>query len=351
MERDTDLEEKPDAADRQDDPVADEALTWFLSLREAGPEAPARQDFARWLRLDPRHGEAYRAVEAVWHSAEFGLAAAAAAPRPAPAPSPALATARRRALPSARAAAPRRWAGLSPRRLAQAACLVLAVAGAAAIFGPGLLVQWKADVQTATGERRTFALPDGSTMMLNTASAASFDFADGRRGVRLLSGEAFFDVRHDPAHPFRVTSRFGKVEVLGTAFDVRMDGAADEVALERGHVRVTSLSGGEASVELRPGEAVTAGGEALSAVRSADLAALLGWREGRIAFADRPLSDILAELGRYRPGPVLVVDEKARRQVLSGSYRLDNIEGAIGMLAETAGLSATRLPGGITILH
>src|SRR5690606_16974870 len=115
------------------------------------------------------------------------------------------------------------------------------------------------------------------------------DFKDGRRRVALLDGEAFFDVRHDPARPFQVKGHFGEVTVKGTAFAVRTDDREDTVVLERGHVGVSRLADRSDHVELHPGEAVTATAAALSTVTKGDPAALLAWREGRIVFENQPV--------------------------------------------------------------
>lgn len=207
------------------------------------------------------------------------------------------------------------------------------------------------DHMTAVGERMSVALPDGSAMQLNSATAVALDFAGGRREVRLLEGEAFFDVRSDAAHPFRVVGHFGTVEVKGTAFAVRLEPREDQVVLERGKVEVALRQDPQERVDLHPGQMVGAGASVLSAPRVVDPAQALAWREGRIVFDDQPLADVLAELGRYRSGMVLVMDPAANGLRVSGNYRLDDVDGAIRTLADAAGVAISRLPGGIVILR
>ena len=82
---------------------------------------------------------------------------------------------------------------------------------------------------TATGESRTVTLADGSQVNLSGGSAIGVDITSEERRVRLLSGEAFFDVAHDAARPFTVEAGEARIVVLGTAFDVALDPSATTV--------------------------------------------------------------------------------------------------------------------------
>jgi transmembrane sensor len=316
-----------------DDPVVDEALEWFARRRNTSLDAATQAAFARWLAASHRHAEEYARLEALWGSTAFLRAAETLRPAPAA-----------RGIPAA-ARAPRRW---TVRALAAAAVILVAIG---AWQGPALVLRWQADYRTETGDRREVRLPDGSSMLLDTASAVAIDFRDGRRQVTLLQGAAFFDVTHDPAHPFRVAGRFGETEVRGTAFAVRTDPAEDRVILERGHVRVSRLADRADRADLGAGQMVVASRDALSAVAAVDLGSRLAWREGRIVFADQPLSRVLDELRRYYRGTVFVADDRINRLIVTGNYRLDHVEGAIRTLADAAGVTMNRLPGGFIILR
>lgn len=72
------------------------------------------------------------------------------------------------------------------------------------------------------GRISIISLPDGSKIWLNSGSTISYPEKFAKiREVRLINGEAFFDIKHDAAHPFIV--RYGKmhVQVLGTAFNIK----------------------------------------------------------------------------------------------------------------------------------
>ncbi|MFH1558585.1 MAG: FecR family protein [Pseudomonadota bacterium] len=326
--------ERPEGEFTHDDPVVDEALEWFARLRNVTPDPATRAAFERWLSQSPRHAQEYRDIEAMWGAPSFRKAVES------------LPVGDR--LPRAR----RRSNGPAARwtmRVAAAAAVLLIAVGAWQY--PTLILRWQADYLTATGDRTTVQLPDGSSMMLDTASAVSIDFKNGKRQVTLLEGEAFFDVRHDVDHPFRVTGHFGEVEVRGTAFAVRTDSEEDRVILERGRVNVSRLANPVDQVDLAPGQMVVATAATLSAVTSTDPETALAWRDGRIIFEDQPLSRVLNELRRYYTGTVIVADSRVSQLIVTGNYRLDDVEGAIRTLADAAGVTMNRLPGGIIILR
>lgn len=90
-------------------------------------------------------------------------------------------------------------------------------------------------------------LPDGSTVILEKDSKLSY--AKSFKGKRLrevyLTGQAFFDIKHNPRQPFIVHSGKVKTTVLGTAFDVIARPGADEIVVRviRGKVNVSTDKG------------------------------------------------------------------------------------------------------------
>ncbi len=210
---------------------------------------------------------------------------------------------------------------------------------------PGLLLWMRSDYMTATGEQRSITLPDGSRMVLNTATAVAVDYTPDRRGVVILEGEAYFDVARNIARPFVVDGNFSRVLVTGTAFDVRLDRNQDDVALARGRVDVARLEVPTDATDLQPGEAVNVGPAAIAPVRAIDLATAFAWVDGRITFTQRPFREVLDQLRRYYRGRVVVWNSELGDTDVSGSYRLDDPSLAIRSLAEAAGATVTTLPG------
>lgn len=311
------------------DPLADHALDWFARLRNSELDAATQAAFQAWLAEDPRHEAEFRNLETLWNSNSFSEAVKT------------MPVDRRALLHPKR----RRW----PMHALALAASVLIAAGVWQY--PALMIAFQADFRTETGGQTTVRLPDGSIMMLNTDTAVATDFDAGQRKIRLLRGEAFFDVVHDTAHPFTVVGRYGEVQVLGTAFSVKTVDDEDQVVLERGRVQVLCLCDGKGKAELLPGQTVSVTAMAVSSVRAADPSATLAWREGRVIFENASLGAVLEELRRYYRGAVVVADERVNRQVVTGNYRLDNVEGALRTLADAAGVGFYRIPGGLIILR
>jgi transmembrane sensor len=132
------------------------------------------------------------------------------------------------------------------------------VAGVLLIFGAGFWLRGLMSrplqtvvTYTAAEHRRQLQLPDGSTVWLNAHSwlryaGAGSQASTGARTVQ-LGGEAYFEVVHNPARPFRVYTATTLVRVTGTAFNVRAYAAEDsvDVSVTQGRVWVRRLVGAD----------------------------------------------------------------------------------------------------------
>ncbi len=121
-------------------------------------------------------------------------------------------------------------------------------------------------VLTKAAEVKTLVLADGSTVKINSGSSLKYPehFTADTRDV-YLSGEAFFDVKKDPKHPFIVHTEQLAVKVLGTAFDVKayQNDAFTETTLIRGKVSISLKNNTAQTFILKPNDKFTlAGGKA-----------------------------------------------------------------------------------------
>ncbi len=91
---------------------------------------------------------------------------------------------------------------------------------------------------TPVGGREILSLADGSQIELNTDTALRISGKSGERKVWLDRGEAYFQIKHDAAHPFMVAVSNRRVVDLGTKFSVRADAGRTEIALTEGSARV-----------------------------------------------------------------------------------------------------------------
>lgn len=276
--------------------VDDEAVAWFVRLRDEEASESDRTAFVAWLEASPAHGQAWRELEAVW-----GVLDQVAVPKPTATTAPNILT----------HSAARRTTRTSWRPLAAAAMLLLAVTAAWRLAPAGLL----SDHRTGIGERRIVALADGSRVELGPASAIDVELTGARRSVRLVAGEAFFTVARDTARPFVVSAGQGEIAVLGTAFDVKIR-QSEAVSVVVAESKVAVSAAGSQAVGVTAGEEVSYDRNGISAVRPADLDAAQAWRQDQLVFHDAPLDTVLTELRRYRGGTIqLLGGELGKRRV------------------------------------
>lgn len=240
------------------------------------------------------------------------------------------------------APAKRRW-----RPLASAAAVLLVI-GLGITHTP-YLDRMRADYATATGESRTLQLADGSTLQLNTDTAVQVRLLAGERQVRLLRGEAWFEVTRDPARPFVVSADDGWVKVLGTRFSVARREAHTRVQVAQGKVEVSAGNG--ASVYLEPGRAVEYHAGKLARVQAFEPASGFAWRQRQLVFRQQPLAEVVDELNRYWPGQTLVLGEALRQRKVSGVFDIDKPEAVLKALSHTLGVTASQYTGYLRVLR
>lgn len=153
---------------------------------------------------------------------------------------------------------------------------------------------------TELGQRRTFKLPDGTIVKLNSGSTISFtyDFKQHTRNV-ILSGEAFFDVVRDEKRPFIISANGVEVEVLGTSFSVKADGSNEVVAVKSGKVKVSSIKDGS-EVYLEKGEmAERLKNNQLLQSTILNNEQVFGWVDQKLVFSDSSLKDVFTAVEKW----------------------------------------------------
>lgn len=210
--------------------------------------------------------------------------------------------------------------GFFPRRLLwQVAATFLGILILAGIGYYGFNKDTKLTIATEAGQKRTVILPDGSRVILNTNSTLVYDAKwEGEKARRVeLEGEAFFDITHDPAHPFYVKTSRMEVKVLGTAFNVKSDQVQKvfETTLIRGKVTVRDLDAPERpETVLKPDEKAAfgqKGDRAHSVIQAVEKGTERSayWTKGSLIFEDAPVGVIAAELEKWYGVKIKVAEE------------------------------------------
>lgn len=157
-------------------------------------------------------------------------------------------------------------------------------------------------VDIPRGGEYSLILSDGTVVYLNAMSSLRFpvSFGGDTREVE-LTGEAWFQVAKDTAHPFIVRTGEIRVQVLGTQFNISSypEDAAVRTTLVEGSVRVSEGRGHE-SVVIRPSQqAVFCKSSGVLEVEEVDVSPFIAWKNGKFDFRDWRLEDIMVYLSRW----------------------------------------------------
>lgn len=198
---------------------------------------------------------------------------------------------------------------------------------------------------TATGQRDSVLLADGSRVTLGPRSTLTVpaDFAH-HRAVQ-LAGDAYFDVRHDASKPFSVKVNDAVVEDIGTAFVVESDAVNEtSVAVVIGSVRLRADSSATNSgVVLQAGDRgdIDARGRTRverNVVRGDDVA----WTSGRLVFRNAPLTRVAGELQRWYGVTLRADDSILYNRHVSATLSGEPIDQVLKILELTLGARIDR---------
>lgn len=326
--------------------IDQQAAAWIWRLDAGALGAAERSELDDWLRRDARHRRAFEEFGATWRSLDRladvkrdeKLSALARATREVP----------RRA--------PLWWAA------AAAACALAIGGGWWFSRAPGVRLQ---TFSTVVGQEDTVRLADGSVVALNTNTLIQVRLSATRRDIYLVRGEAHFHDTHEPARPFFVHAGDARVQAIGTQFEVRLHSDRHiDVLVNQGLVEVQSGTGRLAQLNpferdsiprrteaLRAGERLSIDGNAIEveAVSSQQIAADLAWRQGALVFDNEPLSQAVAEVGRYTREHI-VLESGVGNLRISGRFMTDDVPGFFKALATALPVRVTRAgPDRITV--
>jgi transmembrane sensor len=304
--------------------LLEQASLWWVRLRDddVPPEEIGR--WLDWCQQDPAHLQAFEKIESL--GGRLGALDASsraelvrellqddkAAPRSAP----------RRSLP---------WV----------LALAAGVAGITLAVGSGLwrpagrLPGWSGtqtvSYVTPKAQSQEVSLADGSHVAIGADSSLAVHYTAASRDLQLRSGEAYFEVQHNPNRPFVVQAGRLKVTAVGTAFNIRKTGDKVEVIVTRGVVDVADgaaqASGSGQAALPHAGVIRVAAGQLVAAehdnpgltVRPADGDTATSWRNGSMSFLDEDLAVVVANLNRYSQREVRIADPSLDHLRFTGS--------------------------------
>ncbi|MFZ0500015.1 MAG: FecR domain-containing protein [Steroidobacteraceae bacterium] len=236
----------------------------------------------------------------------------------------------------------RRWLAAGPLwasgSIATAVVLMVAI-GWSVLRTEGYVAQ---TYQTATGQIHNVVLPDGSVVGLDTQTELEWVGGPSDRRVRLIRGEAYFQVVHDSSRPFRILLAHSEVQVLGTRFDVYQKADGDvRVSVISGTVAVEALEDGQGvpswSRRLTSGQQIEYSPVGLVAdVHSIAAPKVIRWREGMLETQGEPLKDFVSDISRYTNERIVIADPRAATQQVGGAFSVRNVDATLDRLSHIA---------------
>lgn len=194
---------------------------------------------------------------------------------------------------------------------------------------------------TKKGEKLTLRLPDGTTVKLNSNSSLSYlsGFSNNLREVH-LEGEAYFDVKKDPAHPFVIHTGEISTTVLGTEFNVRSYGEENsiEVAVVEGKVKVKD--GRERYLLLAPNEVSTFTKDKKAFRKSTrDISRIVAWNKNILVFENASAAEVWKKLENWYGVNIIINNASNIEGRYNGEYENESLETVLRGISFASGFS------------
>jgi transmembrane sensor len=205
-------------------------------------------------------------------------------------------------------------------------------------------------------ERRV--LEDGSVAELKEGAEVEVHYSAAQRRLTLLRGEARFIVQKDAGRPFLVDAGGVAVRAVGTAFNVSLLRQTVEVVVTEGQIKLleTAARGSEALVpaadtvapllvagqRARVSMASPGAAPEITEVGAAELQRLQAWQPVLLDFSAVPLRRVIEEFNRLNRRQLVLLDAGLGDLPIVASFRSDNLDGFVELLARTAGIAVER---------
>ncbi|CAB3749207.1 FecR family protein [Paraburkholderia humisilvae] len=320
-----------------------QASAWLVRLRSGDASADETQAFEQWCEANPQTAQLLRDT---WTSLR-GAAAELAEEE--------------RANGTAWRGEPKRRATAHPLRPGRRAFVGFALAAGASWLAlkPPMqlwpaLGDFAADWRTGTGERRRVVLSDRVAIEMNTQTRMDkLALQDTMHSVELVAGEAEIVAAQPPAGyigPMRAVSVMagkGRLQAQVARFDIKR--TDDQVC-------VTCISGTVAfehprrKLTLQPSQQIVYDDRDVHPVTDVDPGVVTSWRRGVLVFNGVPLSQVVDEINRYRPGKIILRNASLGDNRIQAQFPIAKLDDVVGMLGKLYGAHITQLPGNIVLL-
>ena len=319
--------------------IDDEASIWLVRLDDGNLSDQLRKELKAWLSADERHPVALKAMADIWDDMDEVL----------------------NIIDDENSSN-----NVSLWPILQPIFKPLALAASISFLAIFLWLTMPTDVQknsyaTLMGQQLDATFDDGSIIHLNTNSRIETEFSDEKRIIKLIKGEALFEVAHDPNRPFIVYAGDRLVQAIGTKFVVHLKSENIQVTVTDGKVKMskvaldTNLTDIKAldsaaiqkdDVYIAKGEKVIVGSNqvpTLTYIKPENLKRELSWLDGKLIFDNEELFDVIEEFNRYVDITIVLKDPSLHNIRISGRFDLGDSEALIEALELSFNIKSQRL--------
>jgi len=198
------------------------------------------------------------------------------------------------------------------------------------------------DIVTARGQQWELELPDGTKVWLNAASSIHYPLSfKGKERLVKITGEAYFEVVHNSAQPFKVQVGNMEIEDIGTAFNVNAyaDEPSTKTTLVEGSVKVST---GNNSKLLTPGQqAITQENNSVQVKKNVNVEEVISWKNGQMKFENEDLQTIMRQISRWYDVDITYQDNIPHKIFNGGISRKSNLSELLKIL-EFEGVNFTQ---------
>ena len=216
-------------------------------------------------------------------------------------------------------------------------------------------------VNTQYGETRSVTLPDSSTVVLNAHSRIAYSgkWDKGNREI-WLEGEAFFNVNHtgsDPGQsrkfqPFIVHTEHVNIEVLGTAFDIRLRRGKAWIVLETGKIKISFKDKSRNDIVMKPGEMLDYDHEENKmATATTNPEKFSAWKENKLLLENPTAKEIIQYLEDNFGEHIRLEDPELGDRKIEGAILLTNMDDALFVLSTVLNTNIIKKEDTIIIRH
>jgi transmembrane sensor len=307
------------------DKIDDDASLWLVRLDNGNLSEQSRKELKAWLTADERHQVALKSMADVWHDMDNVLMMIN---------------------DESSSKSVSLWPVLTP--VLKPFLLAASVSFLAIIIWVTMpLSVDKHSYATLIGQQMDTTFEDGSIVHLNTNSHIETEFSDEKRIIKLIKGEALFEVAHDPNRPFIVYAGDRLVQAIGTKFVVHLESENIQVTVTDGKVKMSKVALDTTLNDIKElnsatilkddifiakGEKVVAASNQtpkLTQVKAENIERELSWLDGKLVFDNERLFDVIKEINRYDDIEIVLKDPSLHNIRISGRFDLGDSEALI----------------------